>query len=126
MRDLTVKDLLDLVVADVPDASGRVQKIFEWHFDRVKTIAQWVLGAAASLFVSSLIPFFKAELKLTWWQILLLFLSAAGTASYGIYRLWQLRSLHREFVTALKLHCELKEMRPFFLRYRATRSIGRP
>lgn len=65
VHDLTVKDLLDLVVADVPDASGRIEKIFEWHFERVKTTAQWVLGAAASLFVSSLIPFFKAELQLT-------------------------------------------------------------
>ena len=57
MRDLTIKDLLDLVVADVPDAPGRIQKIFEWHFDRVKTMAQWILGAAASLFVTSLISF---------------------------------------------------------------------
>lgn len=124
MRELTVKDLLDLIVADVPDAPGRIQKVFEWHFERVKTTAQWVLGAAASLFVSSLIPFFKAELQLSWWQTLLLFLSAAGTASYGIYRLWQLRTLHREFVAALKLHSEFKQMRPFFLRYRALRNGG--
>jgi hypothetical protein len=96
--------------------------MFEWHFDRVKTKAQWILGAAASLFVSSLIPFIKAELHLTWWQTTLLFLLAAGTASYGVYRLWQLRTLHREFVAALKLHCEIKEMRPFFFRYREVRS----
>jgi hypothetical protein len=121
MRDLTIRDLLDLVIADVPKGPERIEKMFEWHFERVKTAAQWTLGAAASVVVASMVPLLKAELLLTWWQTVLLILSALGTASYGVLRLWQLRILHREFVAALRLHAELKEMRSFFLKYREIR-----
>ena len=124
MRTLTIRDLLDLVVADVPDAPGRIQKIFEWHFDRVKSNAQWVLALAASLFVSTLIAYSKAELRVSLWQASLLFAVTAGTASYGLLNLWKLRTLHKEFIAALRLHCEFSKMRPFFLRYRTLRNRG--
>lgn len=121
MRDLSIKDLVDLVVADVPDGGDRIQKMYDWHFDRVMRTSQWILGIAASLFLSLAVSLFRAELQLPVWQIALVVVGALGTATYGLYRQWQLRSVHRQFVAALKLYCELKEMAPFIARYR-----GRP
>jgi len=118
MRELSIKDLLDLVVAEVPDAATRIQKMFEWHFERVKVISQWILGATASLFIYILVAFFKADLELEAWQIILIVLFALCTSTYGIYLLWQLRSLNRQFIAALKLFYEFKKIRPFLIRYR--------
>jgi sterol desaturase/sphingolipid hydroxylase (fatty acid hydroxylase superfamily) len=118
MRDLSITHLIDLVVAEVPDAEERIQKMFEWHFERVMTLSRWILGAAASLVIAVLAAFFKAELQLACWQTGLIVLAALATGTYGVYRLWELRSVHRQFIAALKLFCELKEIRPFLIRYR--------
>ena len=118
MKDLRVKDLVDLVVADVPDASDRIETMFKWHHDRVMRTSQWALGLSASLTVALGVVVFRAELQLAWWQMVLVVAAALGTAAYGLYRQWQLRSIHRQFVSALKLYCELKEMAPFIARYR--------
>ena len=124
MKDLEITQLIDLVVSDVPDAEGKIQKMFEWHYDRVMTLTQWILGATASLVVAVLVAFFRAELELLWWQTLIIFAAALGTGSYGIYRLFELRSLHKQYVAALKLYCGLKAMRPFLLRYRDAATRG--
>ncbi len=118
MRNLSMKELIDLVVAEVPDAETRIQKMFEWYFERVKITSQWILGATASLFISVLVAFFKAELQLVWWKTALIILFALSTATYGVYRLWQLRSLNSQFVATLKLYCEFKKMKTFITRYR--------
>ena len=83
-----------------------------------KIISQWILGASATLFISVLISFFKGELNLVLWQVILIAVSALGTGTYGIYRIIQLRSLHRRFVAALKLFCEFNRMRAFLILYR--------
>lgn len=118
MKELSIKDLVDLVVADVPEAEARIQRMFEWQFDRSMTICQWVFGFTASLFVAVAVAFFRAELEVPWWQIGAVVLAALGTGTYGLFRLWQLRSVHQQFVAALKLYCELKQIRPFIVRYR--------
>lgn len=118
MRDLRMKELIDLVVAEVPDAETRIQKMFEWYFERVKVTSQWILAAAASLSFSVLAAFLKAESQLLWWETTLIILLALGTATYGVYRLWQLRSLNSQFVATLRLYCEFKKMKAFITRYR--------
>lgn len=118
MLDLKIKDLLDLVVSDVPDAETIIQKMYEWHFDKVKMISQFSVGAAASLFISVLLTFLQTTSQIDWWKILLIVLMALSTGIYGAYQIYQLRALHRQYVTALKLLFEFKKIRPFLLRYR--------
>ena len=118
MRELRIRELIDLVVAEVPEAEIRIQKMFEWHFERGKITSQWILGIAASLFISLLIAFFRGELRLVWWQTTLIMLSAPGASTYGIYRLWQLRSINRQFVSTLKLYSEFKRIKTFLIAYR--------
>jgi hypothetical protein len=121
LRDLRIKDLVDLVAADVPDAEDRIEKMFDWHYDRCMRMSQWALGASVSLVVALAVVFFRAELKLACWQTGSVVAAAFGTAAYGLFRQWQLRSMHRQFVGALKLYRQLKEMAPFIARYRASK-----
>jgi hypothetical protein len=121
VRDLRIKDLVDLVAADVPDAEDRIEKMFDWHHDRSMKMSQWALGASVSLVVALAVVFFRAELRLACWQIGLVVAAAFGAAGYGLFRQWQLRSIHQQFVGALKLYRQLKEMAPFITRYRTGR-----
>jgi hypothetical protein len=118
MQNLKIKEIIDLIVAEVPDAETRIEKIFDWHFERTKVTSQWILGAAATLFISVLVSFFKSELNIPWWIVLLIAIFALATASYGIYLLWQLRLLHLQYIATLKIYNKFKKIRPFLILYR--------
>lgn len=120
MRHLRIKDLIDLVIADVPEGEEKIQKMYEWHFERVKIISQWVLGAAVSLFIAVLVAFFEPDTLLQWWHGAIAAILALSAGTYGVYRLFQLGRLHQQFVAALKIFCELKKMKSFFVRYQGT------
>jgi hypothetical protein len=117
MQELNINDIIDLVVAEVPDAGTRIKEMFEWHFERVKIILEWILGITASLFLLAVLAFFKTEIDLEYWQIGVVLIFALCTGTYGLYRLWQLRALNHEFVAALKLFSELKKISPFLVQY---------
>lgn len=125
MKDISIRDLADLVVSEVPEADSRIEKVFDWHFQRDTMVTKWILGAAASLAVSILIAFFKAEISPNWWQTCFLIALPVGTSSYGFYRLVHMRSIHRQFVSALRIYNDLKRIKPFISKYRETRSYGR-
>ncbi len=49
MQDISIRELIDLVTAQVSDSESRIQRVYEWHFEREMTICKWVLGVAVSL-----------------------------------------------------------------------------
>jgi len=122
MKDITLKELVDLAVAAVPEPDNRIEKMFEWHFERELTITKWLLGAAASIFVAMLISYYKQEFNVSTWQIIIGIIIVLASFSYGIYRLLKLRNIHKQFVSALKLLKELTNIAPFLQVYRSLRS----
>ena len=123
MKDISIRDLTDLVGAEVEQANGHLEKMFDWHFQRDVMIVKWVLGAAASLAIALLIALVKAEILVTWQQAALLASLPLAASSYGLYRLVRLRSIHRQFVAALSIHAQLERIGPFIRRYRG--ELGR-
>src|SRR5437763_6347386 len=67
MRDLTIRDLIDLVLSETADPAERIQKMFEWHFDRAKTIVTWWLGAASSIVIALIATYFSEKSRLSGW-----------------------------------------------------------
>ena len=118
MNDLTIRDLIDLVVADVTDSEERIQKMFEWYFERQKTTSQWLLGLAATLTASMLFGLFRNELLLEFWQITLLITGIVVVFIWGLSVVRKLSRIQSQFVATLKLYSELTEIRPFLQRYR--------
>ena len=126
MKDIEIRDLIDLVVADVDDGDARIQKIFEWHFERVKTVSQWVVVVAGGLLVSLLVEFLTGDMSIHWAYTLLSALAAVATATFGVYYFARLRSMRRQFVVALGLYRQLRDMRPFIVLYLAIVRRTRP
>ena len=122
MKDITLKELVDLAVASVSEPDSRIEKMFDWHFERELTITKWLLGAAASIFVAMLISYYKQEFNVATWQIILGIIIVLASFSYGIYRLLKLRNIHKQFVSALKLLKELTNIVPFLRTYRSLRN----
>jgi len=118
MKDISIKDLQDLVIAGVDDADSRLEQMFKWHFEREMTITKWVLGTAATLAVGLLVAYFKTEIRPSLWQSIGLGLLPLATSSYGFYRFLRTRSIHRQFISALRIYTLLKSIRPFIVMYR--------
>ena len=111
------------MAAEVADVEGRLQKMFEWHFTRDLEIAKWVLGAAASFAVAFGIALFNATTALTISAAAVVVLPAA-VGTYGFARLYRMRNIHRQYIAALKLHAELRSIRPFIMKYRQSQKHG--
>ncbi|MDD5168128.1 MAG: hypothetical protein PHN75_04860 [Syntrophales bacterium] len=121
MKDISIKELIDLATSDVPDGDARIEKMFDWHFQRNMMIAKWIMGAVASLSIAALLGYFKAEIDLNWWQSIVAIVLPLSASTYGFYRLYHIRSMHRQFVSALKIYNELKKIAPFISLYREVR-----
>jgi ABC-type cobalamin transport system permease subunit len=117
MKDISVKELSDLAVAEVPEPESRVQRMFEWHFERDMTLAKGFLGAAASISVAVAVALFRNQVNVAWWWVLAVVASSAVCLIIGLVRFRQLRNIHKQFVDALKLHRELQQIAPFIRIY---------
>lgn len=122
MKELSLGELIDLTVADVPDVEVRLEKLFEWHIARSTEIAKWVLGLAASLLIAFLAALFSEKVKVKPYQTILWCVGAALTGAYGIVLLWRTKKVSRQFVAALRLACELRGIRQFLVYSRQQRA----
>ncbi len=117
MKYITIKEIVDLVASDVPDIDSRIQRIFEWHYDTQLTIAKWILGLAASLAGGLLLAFFKesGEIEMSsYWMLsvpVIIFI-------FGWIRLKNLNTVHKQYVSALKLSNSFQKIKTFVKRYR--------
>ncbi|WP_292371056.1 hypothetical protein [Methanoregula sp. UBA64] len=117
MLDLKIKDLIDLVVADIPESEKRIEKMYDWHFEKIKVLYQISLGISASLFVSIILSYLQSNLHVDLWLLILTLIMASCPALYGMVRFHNLKLIHRQFVEAIKIYKELERVRPFILRY---------
>ncbi|EPY7708301.1 hypothetical protein ACN1JM_000342 [Bacillus pacificus] len=119
MKDLSIQEIVELVIAETPDAEDRIQKMYEWHFESVKSLSQWCLGASVSIIVGFFVALFKSATsnEPSWWQVLLVIILVSSTACYGLYLKWKLKSINKQYVSALKLFAEVKEIKTFISRY---------
>lgn len=116
-----MKELVDLAVSEIPEPESRIQKMFEWNFERDMTLARSLVGVAASIFVAIAVALFRNEIQLAWWWVLIVITSAMVVFAVGLYRFRQVRNVHKQFVSALKLHQELHQVAPFLKAYLRSR-----
>lgn len=126
MRTIQLRHLIDLVASNVEKGEAGIEKVFQWHFERDIAIVKWALGLAASLFIATLIAYFRANSgssgasasQYTVIELLGAMAIAASSATYGIYRMVRLRKLQEQYIAALTLYGRLKVIREFIQSYR--------
>lgn len=120
MQDLTVRQLLDLTTAEVPNASEHLKKAFEWHFERSMTGVKLLFGAAGSFLVALIAAALKEDIDVAWWQLGVIGASAFVTAGIGMWRYTVTRGVYRQYFAALQLLRELESLAPLLRRYQST------
>jgi hypothetical protein len=119
MSDIKIVDLIDLASEDIEDADGKIEKAFDWYYNKKTMIIKGTIGASASLVVALGISYFKKEFKVSENELLWALVFSIATASYGFYNMFQLRQITREYISAIRLFNDLKQIRPFLSLYRS-------
>jgi hypothetical protein len=118
MRKTDISELIDLVASDVAEAEKRLEKVYDWEAARSLEVVKWVLGFAAALFVAVLVAFFREEITRSGWELPFGVLTSLLTATYAFYRLFRLRRMQTQYLTAILLLAELQRIGPFVRAYR--------
>lgn len=120
MRDLTVKQLLDLTTAEVPDAADHLKQAFEWHFERSMTGVKLLFGVAGSLLVALIAAGLKESIEVAWWQLAIIGVSTIVLTGVGIWRFQTTRAVYQQYFAALQLLRELQDLAPLLRLYQST------
>lgn len=116
MERMPIREVIDMVVADVVEPDKRLEKMFDWEHDRNIEVVKWILGASAAILVAVLVAFFKGEFHE--WQLPVGLISSLLCGTYGLYRLRRMHKSYQNYVASLRLLSELKRIETFLKRYR--------
>ncbi|MFB6344081.1 hypothetical protein ACE1ET_20350 [Saccharicrinis sp. FJH62] len=120
MKDINIRDIIDLATQEVADPDSELKKVYEWHHERKIMIIKGTISIAISLIISLTISYFKSELKLDKWSMLYPLGFALLSMTYGFYELYRVRSVGRKYIAAITLLNRFKKITPFLNLYRRT------
>lgn len=118
MKDINIKEIIDLATQDVSDPDAELKKVYDWHHERKIMIIKGTVGIAISLLITLTISYFKSEIKIEQWSMLYPLGFAVLSMSYGIYELVRIRTVGRKYIAAITLLNRLKKIMPFLELYR--------
>jgi len=119
MSTIRISELIDLASEDIKDAEEKVQKTFDWYFDKTIMTIKGTFGAAVSIIIALVISYFKKEFKVGDNEIFIALGFSLATVSYGMYKMFQLSRITKEYLDAIKLLNDFKKIRPFLSLYRS-------
>lgn len=119
MKDINIRDLINLATQEVTDPEAELKKVYEWHHERKLMIIKGTISVAISLIVALAIAFFKSELKIDNTTMLYPLGFSLLTMSYGFYELYRVSKLGRKYIASITLLNRFKQITPFLSLYRS-------
>ena len=113
MAGIQISDVLRLARSDLEDASGQLDKMFDWRYDRATTTAKAMVGLGASIFLAVLAAVYQHNSKSSWTPVYWGAGGAAAVLVFGMIMYGRLRRIYREYVVAHELLASALRVRPF-------------
>jgi hypothetical protein len=120
VRDVEVRDLLELTALEVDNPHDKLTQLYLWMYDYSMTGAKALTAFGGTLLASLAIAVITSHR--VGWYVGAGFLGSAITIGVGVLRYVRIRRLSRQFMDAHYLLSEIERVRPFVQLYRA----GRP
>jgi len=118
MKDISIKEIIDLATQDVTNPDAELKKVFDWYNDRKIMIIKGTLGIAVSLIITLALAYYKSEIKVDKWMMIFPLFFSLLSITYGVYQLTRLRKIGKKYIAAITLLNRLKKIKPFLTLYR--------
>jgi hypothetical protein len=118
MKDINIKEIIDLATQDVTDPEAELQKVYDWYNERKIMIIKGTVSVSISLLITLAISYYKDEIKIHTWLIIIPIIFSILSMTYGFYELLLLRRIGKNYVAAITLLNKLKKIKPFLILYR--------
>ena len=122
MRDVEVRDLLDMIALQVEDPQEKLTQLYQWSYDYSMTGSKALTAFGASLLVGLSIAVVQEKSPQVGPYVIIGFVGAGLTIAVGALRYFRLRNLSRQFMEAHYLLSEISRIRPFLQLYRNEQS----
>jgi Flp pilus assembly protein TadB len=119
MRDVQVRDLLELTALDVDNPDEKLTQLYLWMYDYSMTGAKALTAFGASLLIGLVVAVIEEKSTHAIGSYVVVgFIGAGLTIVVGALRYARIRKLSKQFMDAHYLLAELARVRPFLLLYR--------
>ena len=118
MKDITIKDIIDLATQDVSDPDAELKKVYEWYHERKIMIIKGTISISVSLIIALSIAYYKSEIKVDNWELIYPLILSLLFLFFGFFELLRVRKIGKKYVAAITLLNRLKKIKPFLLLYR--------
>jgi hypothetical protein len=119
MRDVEVRDLLELTALDVDNPDEKLTQLYLWMYDYSMTGAKALTAFGASLLIGLVVAVIEEKSTHAIESYVVVgFIGAGLTIVVGALRYLRVRKLSKQFMDAHYLLAELARVRPFLLLYR--------
>lgn len=118
MKDINIKEIIDLATQDVADPDAELKKVYDWYNERKIMIIKGTLSIAVSLIITLAIAYYKSEIKVDKWMMIFPLFFSLLSMTYGVYELFNLRKIGKKYIAAITLLNRLKKIKPFLTLYR--------
>lgn len=118
MRDVEVRDLLELAALEVDNPHEKLTQLYIWMYDYAMTGAKALTAFGASLLVGLTIAVIQEKSHQLGPYVIAGFVGAGLTIVVGALRYLRIRSLSKQFMAAHYLLSEVSRVQPFLALYR--------
>jgi hypothetical protein len=118
MKDINIKEIIDLATQDVADPDAELKKVYNWYNERKIMIIKGTLSIAVSLIITLALAYYKSEIKVDKWMMIFPLFFSLLSITYGVYELSRLSKIGKKYIAAITLLNRLKKLQPFLTLYR--------
>jgi hypothetical protein len=118
MRDVEVRDILELTAREVNDPPEKLTQLYQWIYDYSMTGAKAITAFGASLLIAITIALIQEKNHQFNNYIIAGYAGSGLTILVGVSRYFTLRSLSKQYLAAHYLLSEVTRIQRFLLLYR--------
>jgi hypothetical protein len=118
MKDINIKQIIDLATQDISNPEAELKKAYEWYHERKIMIIKGTTSIALTLIISLLISYYKSEIKVDNFSLMIAIICSFLSMSYGIYELYQIKKISKKYIASITLLNKFKKIKPFISLYR--------
>ena len=109
---LTGFDVVELVTAHIAGAEERIERVYQWQFDRLMAVVKATAVISASIIATLGTALFGEHVRTEWWLAVVLVVCLSAAVAIGVFSFARLGRIRREYLANLSVLGVTRQGRP--------------